>query len=82
MHIARCDFYAKDKTSAVAGCVSFVGKLPLVLSLYKHSAFRIRCGHSLLYRSTAGGILRFIVVFVFFNRLLAQLLSLCIYLTA
>ena len=75
-------FYSQDKSSFITSRMRFIGKLPLVVSFYEHSAVRI-CGrygfiYSILRISTS---LRrtFFVVILVLNGFLAQLLPFCVY---
>ena len=70
MNISGSYFYSQYESSAVAGCVSFISKLPLMLSLYKHTTVRIGGGYCLFCSSYAGRWLGIIVILVFFNGLL------------
>ena len=58
--------------------MGFVGKLPLVLAFYKHSAVRVRGGDGLFLRFAAFGRLGIVVIIFVLNGLLAQLLTLCV----
>ena len=82
MDIACCYFYTQYESPAVTGSMGFIGKLPLMLTLYKHSAVRIGGGDGLFFRFAALGRLGIIVIVVIFNGLLAQLFALSIDLTA
>ena len=78
-------FYSQDETSFVTGCVGFIGKLPLMVSFYEHSAVRI-CGrygffYSILRISTSLRRIFFVVILVL-NGFLSQLLPLCVYFSA
>ena len=54
IYISSCYVYPQNPAMPVAGSVSLICKLPLVLSLYKHSTVRISSGHGFAHRSTAG----------------------------
>ena len=43
MYISCCYFYSKNEFLSITCCMCFIGKLPLMFSLYKHPAFRICC---------------------------------------
>jgi hypothetical protein len=62
--------------------MGFICKLPLMFSLYKHSAIRICCGYRLFHSFTTGGVLGIVIILIIFNGLLTQLFSLCVDLTA
>ena len=79
MHISCCYFHSYHETMSFARCMGFVGKLPLVFSLYEHSALRVCGGYGLLGRSSApSGRGRFFLVFLFYG-LLPQLFPLRIH---
>ena len=79
MDISGSYFNAQNKPSFVTGCVCFVNKLPLMLSLYEHSAVRVCGGNRLFCGSAALGM---IFVVLLFNGLLAQLFSFLVDLSA
>ena len=78
-------FYSQDKSSFITSRMRFIGKLPLVVSFYEHSAVRI-CGrygfiYSILRISTSLRRIFFVVILVL-NGFLSQLLPLCVYFSA
>ena len=81
MHISGGYFNAQNKSPLVAGCVRFVSELSLMLSLYEHSAVRVRDGNRLFYRFSSSALGMIFVVLVF-NGLLAQLFSFLVDLSA
>ena len=83
MYISRGYFYSQNKAVSVTSGMRFVGKLPLMLAFYEHSAVWIGCGHR-FFRHPAGtistmGSVFVVLVFFVLNRLLSQLLPLRIY---
>ena len=65
----------------VTGRMCFIGKLPLVLPLYKHPTVRIRGGYCLFTApAAAAAFVTLVVILAFFYRLFAQLLPLLVYL--
>lgn len=81
MDVSCSYFYSQDKSSFVASCMRLIGKLPLMLSFYEHSAVRACGGDSLFYRFSAAT-LGMIFVTLIFNGLLTQLFSFLIDLSA
>ena len=81
MDISGSYFNAQNKPSFVTGCVRFVSELPLMLSLYEHSAVGVCGGNRLFCRfsSAASGMIFVVLVF---NGLLAQLFSFLVDLSA
>ena len=72
--------YAQDKAVPVTGCVCFIGKLPLVLSFYEHSAVGVCGGNRLFCRFSAVPGMLFVVPV--FKGLLAQPFSFLVDLSA
>ena len=72
--IACGHFHTQNKAVPVTGGVGFVGKLPLMLTLYEHSAVRISGGHGLFPGLPTLGRLGIIVIIAVLNGLLPQLL--------
>ena len=65
MDISCGHLYAQYKAVFVTDRMCFIGKLPLMLSFYEHSAVWVCSGNRLFYRSSALG-----MIFVVFNGLL------------
>ena len=79
MDIACGHFHAQNEAVFIAGGMGFVGKLPLMLAFYEHSAVRICGGNGLFLGLATLGRLGVIIVIAVLNRLLAQLPAFCIY---
>ena len=79
MNIACGHFHAQNEAVFIAGGMGFVGKLPLMLAFYEHSAVRVCGRNGLFLRLAALGRLGIIVIIAVLNRLLAQLPAFCIY---
>lgn len=62
--------------------MGFIGKLPLMFSLYEHSAVRVCSGYRLFCSSSVGGGLRIVVILVILNGFLPQLFALRVDFTA
>ena len=75
MHIPRGHFYSKDESFPITGRMCFIGKLPLMLALYEHSAFRICSRNGTLYCSAA----RCRIIVLVFDGFLPQLLPFCVH---
>ena len=75
MNVAGSDFYCQYKAMPFAGGVGFIGKLPLVLTLYKHPTVRVCSGYCFL---SFG----WLVVVLVLNFFLAELCTLLVYFLA
>ena len=75
MDISSCYFCRQYKSSCVTGGMRLICKLPFVFSLYEHPTVRVGRGYCLFRSSsTAGRVLRIIVIPVILNGLLSQCL--------
>ena len=75
MDIACGHFHAQDEAVFIAGGMGFIGKLPLMLAFYEHSAVRVCGRNGLFLRLAAPGWLGIIVIIAVLNGLLTQLLA-------
>ena len=65
MDIPGSYFYRQYHPMFVTRCVCFICKLPLMLSLDKHSALWVCCRYGLFYRLTAGTSVFVVIVLIF-----------------
>ena len=82
MDIACGYFHTQCESSAVAYGMGFIGKLPLMFSLYEHTTVRIGGRYCFFCCSAAGGRLGIVIVVVIFYGVLPQLFAFSIDLSA